>query len=271
MADFMLLLKGILFGMANLIPGVSGGSVALITKVYEELIHALDKVIKAVFSLATFNFDPLKTLPYKFIVIYGLGILSGLAVFILLSTAILGDLRAGFYSFLTGVILYAAYLLQKPLKHSVWNWFLLLLGALISLGVFYFSLELNPSLMLYFLLGILAISTLILPGVSGAFILLVFGQYENFLNMLRNIPENISFLFMFGIGGIIGLVVTAEILNKVLKKYYDKTLFFLIGLMVGGVVAPVNEVVLALQQDYSYVGVIAGFVIGLLLVYTYDA
>lgn len=271
MINFTLVLKGILFGMANLIPGISGGSVALITKVYKELIQAIDKVIKAAFSIFYFNFKPLKKIPYKFITIYALGIISGLAIFILLSQALLGELRAGFYSFLIAAILYASYILQKPLQHTLKNWFLGILGAIISLAVFYFSLDTNPSVALYFFLGILAISTLILPGVSGAFVLLVFGQYENFLNMLRNIPDNILLLTTFGIGGILGLITTTKILNQVLTKYPNKTLFFLIGLMIGGVIAPVNEVIQAIQQDNQIIQAIIGFAIGLLLVYTYDA
>ena len=107
---------------------------------------------------------------------------------------------------------------------------------------FLVPVTITPTLLYVFIGGFLGISALFLPGISGAFILLILGLYEFMINVLHNVSGNLSYLFVFGLGAILGAVVISRLISYLFKKDKCKTLYFLLGLVVGAVNIPIQRI-----------------------------
>mgnify|MGYP000420078718 CR=1 FL=1 len=229
--------SGVFMGAADIVPGVSGGTIAFILGVYERLISALSGVNKESIQLLLKadikglwrHFDG------TFLAVLGFGILTSLA---LLSGAISYALE--FYprylsSFFLGLILASAALLSKDVPqfqkhHGV----MMLLG--VGFGVFIALLSpsnIDATPLMVIVSGMIAICAMLLPGISGSFILLMLGMYGPVLLAVKSLQLDI--LSLFALGALLGLLSFSKFLKYLMTYFKEVTISFLIGVMLGSV------------------------------------
>jgi putative membrane protein len=222
-------------GSADVIPGVSGGTVAFITGIYEELLNSLKSIDKtAIQLLLKFRIiDFWKKINGSFLISILAGIVTSLVSLARLMTYLLKTHPIQIWSFFFGLILISSPLILRDIKK--WN-----IGTIVTfiLGVIiaYLITVLSPtetpsSLYFIFFCGALAICAMILPGISGAFILLLLGKYEFMISSL--IGLNIPVIIVFALGCFFGLLGFSHLLSWVLKHYRNITLALLAGFMIG--------------------------------------
>lgn len=230
------ILKGFIMGTSDIVPGISGGTMALILNIYEKLINAIGGLFdkKSLWLLSKRRFKILsEVIEYKFLLSLGFGIL--LAVFTLSHPIgwLLKDKPVYLWAFFFGLVSASIFFLRKkiskwPLK--IWGIFLIgLILAYIISGLIPANTPASP--LYFFFAGAIAISAMILPGISGSFLLVVMGKYEQILNAVRDFDFGILSIFILGI--IFGLIIFIRVLSWLLKNYYEVTFAFLIGLMTG--------------------------------------
>ena len=249
-------------GIANIIPGVSGGTIALITGIYERLIDAIKAVDgKFVVYFLQGKKEQAKENIAKIDFALLVPLVAGIACAIILLTHLLSFLLEDFpaltYAFFFGLILASAGIVYKDITFEV----KLLLSSLFGFALaFYLSgggtIQSSHSLPVIFLSGVLAICAMILPGISGAFILLFLGQYEYILNALKNVE--ITTIIVFLLGATVGLLSFVRLLSFLFKRYRDVTLAFLVGLMLGALRSLFSEIV---RADLHSTGEFSGIVL----------
>jgi putative membrane protein len=238
--SFLIYLKGLCMGIADLIPGVSGGTIALITGIYERLIFSIKSIDSSFFNLKNFNTN-LKRVDFALFIPLGLGILSAFLIFSGLIKSLLSNFPGHIYSFFFGLILGSIYFVYKKVKFD-WKTFLSsFIGFLFAFWLTGFSSEVSHSLINIFISGFIAISAMILPGISGSFILLMLGQYEYLINVIHNFNLLVILVFIFG--AVLGLLFSVRIIAFLLKKMEALTLAFLIGLMMGALRLPYIHII----------------------------
>jgi putative membrane protein len=223
-------------GIANVIPGVSGGTVALITGIYQELLKSLKSFDKQAFSLLLkLNFKEfgiytnLSFLAY----VFG-GSLISLFSIASLFKFLFKNYPLEIWSLFFGLILASIIFIGQRIK--TWNfqsYLAIIIGTLVALSLTFItpSAE-NNNLFYVFLCGIIGISGMILPGLSGSYILILMGNYE--LLMVRSVSEfDIPLLLTFLFGSIFGLLVLSNFLHWLINKYYSLTLAGLTGFIIG--------------------------------------
>ena len=244
----LIFLRGLFMGSADIVPGVSGGTIALITGIYERLIYAISSIkfsfIKPLLkgNLSDFKTKLVEEIDFELFIPLFLGI--GIA-FITLAKVIsyLLDTQTAYtFSFFLGLILASAYILYTKLENL--NIKLVIITA-IGIILSYIFVGLNPiaanhSLIVIFISGLIAICAMILPGISGSFLLLLLGQYQYMLNALNS--RNLIEIFVFCIGALIGILGFSKLLNYLLEKYESATMAFLIGIMLGTLRLPLMKI-----------------------------
>lgn len=267
---FLIFIRGFLMGSADTIPGVSGGTIALITGIYERLIHAISSIkfgfIRPLLKLdfKGFKIKLLEEIDFELFIPLILGI--GIAILTLskVITYLLEYHTAYTFSFFLGLILASAYILYTKLDEI--NIKLIIL-TVIGIVLSYIFVGLNPiaanhSLIVLFFSGLIAICAMILPGISGSFLLLLLGQYEYMLNSLNSL--NITEIVVFIAGALIGILGFSKILNYLLENYESATMAFLIGIMVGTLRLPINQVTSNLTGSWLVCLILA--IIGVVLI-----
>ena len=232
----ILFLKGMAMGVANVIPGVSGGTIALITEIYEDLIHSLKSIdvnaLKLILNFKVKEFIEYTNF-YFLLSIFGGSIVSVFSIASLFKY--LFEYSPIFiWAFFFGLILASIYFVGKRItKWSLWNIVILLLGASIAFSLSFISpTSQNENLFYVFICGIIGISGMMLPGLSGSFILILMGNYQ--LLMVDAITDlNIVLLSVFLLGSIFGLISFSRILSWVFKNYKNATLALLTGFIFG--------------------------------------
>ena len=252
----LIFLKGLFMGSADIVPGVSGGTIALITGIYERLISAISSIrFSFLKPLLKGNFTDFKEklieeIDFELFIPLILGI--GIA-FISLAKVIsyLLDTQTAYtFSFFLGLILASAYILYTKLENFNIK---LIIISVIGIILSYIFVGLNPiatnhSLVVIFISGLIAICAMILPGISGSFLLLLLGQYQYMLNALNS--RNLIEIFVFGIGAVIGILGFSKLLNYLLERYESATMAFLIGIMVGTLRLPVMKITATIQGSW---------------------
>lgn len=240
MENLILVIKGFFIGIANIIPGVSGGTLAISLGIYEKLISSVSNIFKKFKE----NFK------FLFFIMVGAVIsiltLSKIIKYSLTNYALITIL------FFVGAILGGMPMLIKKVKTkiNISNIIVLLITFSLIIGLTFLGsgkdvvLE-NLTLFDYiklFLMGILASSTMVIPGVSGSAMLMTTGYYYPIINTIssltsfENIFGNILILFPFGIGIIVGILLIAKIIELLFKKMEIKTYFAIIGFVLSSVV-----------------------------------
>jgi len=234
-------------GIANVIPGVSGGTIALITEIYEELINALKsfdiKALKLIISCNIKGFLQ-HTNMYFLLAVFGGSVASVFSIANLFKY-LFANYPVLIWAFFFGLITASVYFVGKRIKKwSTANIFAILIGVIISVSLSFITpANENSNLFFVFICGIIGISGMMLPGLSGSFFLILMGNYE--LLMVTAITDlRIVLLAIFLIGSAVGLMSFSHILSWVLKHYKDTTLALLTGFIFGSlrIIWPWKEV-----------------------------
>jgi putative membrane protein len=235
----ILSLYGFAMGTANVIPGVSGGTMAFLLGIYEELIES----IRAFASLDTIKLamrfkikELLVLLPWKFMLMLGIGVLIAFGSLAKFLTWCLDKHEVLTFAFFFGLVIASIVTVLKRVKKWSFGAFVsLVLGAAVA----YFIVTLVPvetahTPLNLFICGMIIICAMILPGISGSFLLLVLGQYKYVLAAVTNhSPSDLLTLFWVAAGCGVGLGSFVHLLNWLFKKFHDLTIATLIGFMVG--------------------------------------
>ena len=252
--DFgLILLKGMGMGAADVVPGVSGGTIAFITGIYEELIHSIKSIdVKAVKLFFTGKWASFwEHVNGTFLLSVFLGIFISVVSLAKLLEFLLENHPVLIWSFFFGLILISSYTVARRIK----NWSYPVLVALVSgVGAAFYITSVSPaetSDASWFIVfsGILASCAMILPGISGSFILLLLGKYTFALNAVNTF--DIKGLFLLALGAAIGLLSLSRLLSWLFKKYHDITVAVLAGFMIGSLnkIWPWKEVVQSIVVD----------------------
>ncbi|MBK8807660.1 MAG: DUF368 domain-containing protein [Bacteroidales bacterium] len=231
-----LFIKGMAMGVANLTPGVSGGTIAMITGVLEQLTNSIKSLNKT--SLTILFKGNIKefiktTRPQIPILVFS-GVLVAVFLFAKMLSVLLSHYAIYTWSFFFGIVVASIYFIGK--KIETWNYKVILsfvLSFLAALSISFLNPATpNPSVWYVFICGIIAISSMILPGMSGSYILVMMGNYQlifvdaiNSLNLLIIIP--------MGLGNLFGLFTLSHIISYVLTKYKNQTIAVMTGFIFG--------------------------------------
>ncbi len=230
--------RGLLMGGADIIPGVSGGTVALIVGIYERLVHCIKLIYDALIALARGRFADFRESVAEVDWLLIGPLFAGIATALLVGAAFIPglldrypvEMRAVFFGLILGslVIPWRRMSSRGPAT-------LALSGAMAVLAFVLVGLPgreaADPSLIAVFFFAAIAICAMILPGVSGAFLLLVFGIYEYTLTAVHD--RDLLYMAVFGAGAVVGMGSFSGILNWLLEHYHDTTMAALVGLMAG--------------------------------------
>jgi putative membrane protein len=240
----LLWIKGFLMGSADIVPGVSGGTMALILGIYARLLNAI-KSVNGPFLKALFTFKikaAFQELHLKFLVFLFLGIFTALGFFtkvVPLQVYMFTHPEIVFGLFF-GLIVGSIYILYKALEQKRWKeWGMLFLGIFVGLWIVSLVPADTPDHPAFvFLSGAIAICAMILPGISGSYLLLIMRKYDYLLSHIGMIGgvetmDGIVGLLPFFAGAIIGLAAFSRFLSWLLNRYHSQTLSLLIGFLIG--------------------------------------
>lgn len=234
--DFILLyFKGVAMGSADVVPGVSGGTIAFITGIYETLLHSIRSVdLVALNYLKKFQIKAFwKHINGSFLITLLAGIATSILTLAKVITHLLSEYPIQVWSFFFGLIVISALIILREIKQwSVGVFIAILLGIAMA----YFITSATPaetpeSTWFLFVAGAVAICAMILPGISGAFILLIFGKYEYILSAIKEL--RIGDIIVFALGCLVGLLSFARLVSWLFRKYHNITVGLLSGFMIG--------------------------------------
>lgn len=230
-----LTLKGMAMGAADVVPGVSGGTIAFIVGIYDELINSIKSIngesLKLFFTGKWIAFCKQINAAFLFSIILGIGIsIFSLAKVI---TWLLTDHPVLVWAFFFGLVLASTWFVSKDIKE--WNW-KTILAFIVGVAVAYYITVATPAetptnLLFIFLCGAIAICAMILPGISGSFILVLLGKYFFIMEAVKTF--NIKIILVFAAGALIGITTFSRLLSFALKHFRNVTLSVLTGFMLG--------------------------------------
>ncbi|MDY6990154.1 MAG: DUF368 domain-containing protein [Thermodesulfobacteriota bacterium] len=234
--DYLVLaVKGFCMGASDVVPGVSGGTMAFILGIYEDLIRAIRSFdlhfLRLLFTLKVTN--ALEHASWRFLLSVGIGILTAIFTLARALSWLLENRPVEIWSFFFGLVVASAFIVSRHFTRwtlSTVGW--IALGATFT----YFLVGMVPATTpeapwFLFVSGAVAICAMILPGISGAFILVLLGKYHFLLEAVNN--RDILTLFLVASGAALGLMTFARFLNWLFNRHHDLTIALLTGLMVG--------------------------------------
>lgn len=228
--------RGFAMGSADVVPGVSGGTMAFILGIYEELIESIRTfgTLSTIKLILSFNFKRMwRELPWRFLAAVLAGILLAILTLAGFLEWMLENQPVLLWSFFLGLVIASIYTVSKRIKR--WTPFLVALALIGTVAAYLFvglvPVETPNAPWFLFLSGVLAICAMILPGISGSFVLVLLGKYQYVLSAVNN--RDILTLFYVAAGCAVGIVTIAQVLGWLFKRYHDPTVVVLIGLMVG--------------------------------------
>ena len=268
--------KGALMGIANVIPGLSGGTIAVAIGIYEKLINAIADLLK----------HPIKALKEVWPII--VGIILGIVFSVVGISYMLENYEVPSTMLFVGFILGSLPIVIKEVENkkvkkrhitafTVMLAFVILIPLLSVLGIQAVDSELNPILL--FFIGVIAAATMIIPGVSGSMVLMTMGYYDNvmltirsFLEALKSMDmskmgESMVLLVPFGIGVVVGIFVMAKIMKMLLKKYKDTVNWAILGLIVASPFAIITKINIASAGFVQIIISVLTFALGYGLAY----
>ena len=230
-----LVLRGICMGTADVIPGVSGGTVALIMGIYDELVGTIASIDQRVVGALVRGriAGVLRLINATFLIPLLFGI--GLAIVSLakLITWLLATHPQPVWGLFTGLILVSALFVARQVKGwSVLQWVLTVVGVAVGyLVTTLVPVETGTESYKFVLAGMVAICAMILPGISGSFLLVVMGKYQQVFGAVHE--REFGIIALFGVGAVIGLLGFSRLLKRLLARFHAETMAFLVGLMLG--------------------------------------
>lgn len=261
--NIILMLKGAVFGVANIIPGVSGGTIALTMGVYEDFIS----------SISNFFNKPKKSL--KFLLPFGIGAALSILLMSKLISYCLTKFPFPTTLFFVGLIIGGVPMLTKKVKKKkikATNLGIATLTFSIVMIMFFMKSRnnfvnlVNPNLLMYLVLGLvgmIAAATMIIPGVSGSFVLMLLGFYEPIVNTVgdltnfSNLVHNILILVPFGLGVLVGMILIAKLIEFLFKKYEVPTYYAILGFVIASIITLVLG---AISTKLAFIHIIVGLI-----------
>ena len=240
--NVLLILKGFVLGIANIIPGVSGGTLAITLGIYERMIEAISHFFS--------NFKD----NLKFVMFLGIGILISLALFSNVIGFCLDNYPFATILFFIGIILGGMPILFKKVKGTVnvgngivfaITFSIVMVMTFMSAGDKSISLDtlsIGKGITLFFS-GLIASASMLLPGISGSFVLMLIGYYHPIVNAIRsltkfeNIFHNVIVLGIGGIGILLGIVLAAKLIEYLLDKFEIPTYYGIIGFVIASIIS----------------------------------
>ena len=229
---------GILMGIADAIPGISGGTIALLLGIYEELIG----------SISNFNINLFQNLKNKgikycwnkingnFLLSLISGVLLSLVSFVKIFSVLIQKYPLFIWSFFLGLILATLFVINRNIKKwDIVNFILIFIFAFLTILLSIINPSISENINLFYILicGIIASSAMILPGISGSLILVILGVYTLIINALNNLEYNIILVFL--IGCLIGIINFSKIIKWLFHNYRDYTFSIMLGLVIGSI------------------------------------
>jgi putative membrane protein len=229
---------GILMGIADAIPGISGGTIALLLGIYEELIG----------SISNFNINLFRNLKKKgikycwnkikgnFLLSLITGVLLSLVSFVKIFSILIEKYPLFIWSFFLGLILATLFVINRNIKKwDISNFILIFIFAFLTILPSIINPSISENINLFYILicGIIASSAMILPGISGSLILVILGVYTLIINALNNLEYNIILVFL--IGCLIGIINFSKIIKWLFNNYRDYTFSIMLGLVIGSI------------------------------------
>ena len=237
-SDIATFLNGLAMGAANVIPGVSGGTIALITGIYERLINGIKRCDpKALKLVLTGKFkDAWEYVDGRFLFALMAGVAISIVSLARLFEYLLEHHERLTMAFFFGLILLSiVYVAQRISAWTPSVWLALLVGSAVAIGIAFLAPATENSAFFYvFLCGVAAISSMILPGLSGSFVLIIMGNYALVLGAINTFDLGIIIPLALGCG--FGLIAFSHILSWVFKHYADHTLAVMTGFVIGSLV-----------------------------------
>ena len=232
-------LKGFGMGVANVVPGVSGGTIALLTGIYSQVVDAINALtdISLWKSLFKGQFkDFWQKINGNFLFALAVGVLASVFSLAKLMTYVLSYYPILTWAFFFGLIIASSIVMFRDIKGwGVKEVLFVILGAIIGVVVCTLSpTQTTNDLWFIFVCGAVAICTMILPGVSGSFVLLIFGKYDYIMNAISDF--DLPILLVFGAGCLVGILAFAKLLHWLLGRWEKQTLLVLLGFVLGSLI-----------------------------------
>ena len=227
-------LKGLAMGGADIIPGVSGGTIALIAGIYEEFVNALKSFSGVIQVLVKEGIVAAwKHVNGNFLLALFSGIVVSFLSLVQFVKYALNHHPILLWSFFFGLIIASSYYVSRQVKRwNILNVIALMVGAVLIFMVTSLSpSETSDAHWFVFVSGMLAICAMILPGISGAFILVLLGKYNYIIESISELRLDV--IVVFALGCVAGLLSFSHLLSLMLRKYHDLTIAVLTGLMLG--------------------------------------
>lgn len=233
--SIILFIKGFCMGVADIIPGISGGTIALILGIYEQFIKALHSVnlkfFKNIFKLQIK--DAFNGIEWLFLVNLLAGMLTAIIVLSKGLEYLLDYQPEYLFSFFFGLVLATIPLIARLVER--WTFLKISTALITSILTFWIIIQKpafsEPSGMMIFISGFVAISAMILPGISGSFILLLMGQYRNIIQAIND--KDLTILCVFLTGICLGVFTIVRLLGYLFKRFHDLTIAAIIGIIAG--------------------------------------
>lgn len=266
-----LFLKGFVMGIANIIPGISGGTLALTLGIYEKLIDIISHFTKNIKE------------NIKFIILLGSGIVLSILLFSNIISYCLENYRFPTILFFIGIIIGGLPLLLKKVKgtSNISNYIIFSITFMIIMIMTFASVKDNNislsvinigTIIGLFISGVIAATTMILPGISGSFMLMLFGYYTPIVNAisdlskLNNVLHNLIILGFLGMGILLGIFASAKAIEALLKKYEIKTYYGILGFVVASIISifitSISNTINAIQIIVGIIFMILGIILG---------
>ena len=241
--NILLVIKGFIMGIANIIPGVSGGTLAITLGIYEQLINAVSHL-----------FTNLKK-NLEFIIPIGIGAVISILAMSKIINYSLNNFPIPTTLFFIGLIVGGVPLIYRNVKNKekkgsyiisfLATFALVMILAFAKTGNNVVSLSnLNIGMIgIIFLVGMIAAATMVIPGISGSFVLMLLGFYKPILNTISNITNfsllthNLTILIPFGIGVLVGIILIAKLIEYLLNKYETLTYYAILGFIISSIIA----------------------------------
>ena len=232
-----LFFKGVFMGIADAMPGISGGTIALLLGIYEELIRSISELKLSLFFELKKGFNPFwKKLNGNFLLALVSGIGISLISFVKISANFLESFPLFIWSFFLGLIFATVNVIYKLVNQwSSLNIFFLIISIIFSYFLSSFSVYESDKISLLYILfsGVIASSAMILPGISGSLILVILGVYAYLIKSLDNLEMIVIFTFISG--ALVGLLGFSRILKYLFNKHRDTTYTIMLGLVIGSI------------------------------------
>ena len=226
-------------GAANVIPGVSGGTMALVMGIYERLINSINQLnfntLKKIFITRDFK-SFAKDTDLFFLISIIVGIFLSIFSLSILLEFLFESHKILVLSYFFGLIFASVFFVGKTIKkYTSLSIFLFLIGFLIAGGMVFISPSSSNSSFLFLIIsGAIAMCSMILPGLSGSFVLLLLGNYELIICAINDL--NFTILIPFGIGALSGIILFAKLLQFIFKKFRNNTISLLTGFIFGSLI-----------------------------------